>query len=201
VDLDPSTPRQAWGVAGIPSGTPFEVNLATTNAVQRQQVSTILIDSLAQCGIKLNVQYLDANTLYAPGPRGILFGRNFDLVEFAMGSIGIEPPCDWYTSSEVPNAANSWVGTNVSGFSDPGFDVACLASQQTLPDDQAQATRRAAYAQVQSIFSDELPVIPLYWRVKTAAARADLCYFSLDPTSSSSLWNIEAFDSGAGCQP
>jgi peptide/nickel transport system substrate-binding protein len=196
VDHDPSTPRQAWGVPGIPDGTPFEINYVTTNAVQRQQVSTILTGSLAQCGIKINVQYLDANTLYAPGPDGILFGRNFDLVEFAMGSTGIEPPCDWYTSSEIPNAANNWVGTNVSGYSDPAFDAACLASQQTLPDDPAHA---AAYAQVQSIFADELPVIPLYWRVKTAAARADLCHFSLDPTAASSLWNLEAFDYGEAC--
>jgi len=198
VDHDPSTPRQAWGVPGIPSGTPFEVNYITTNAVQRQQVSTILTGSLAQCGIKADVQYLDANTLYAPGPGGILFGRNFDLVEFAMGSTGIEPPCDWYTSSQVPNAANSWVGTNVSGYGDPAFDAACLVSQQSLPDDPFHA---AAYAQAQSIFAEDLPVIPLYWRVKVAATRADLCHFSLDPTAASNLWNIEAFDSGAGCQP
>ncbi len=121
IDNDPATPRQAWGVPGIPSGTPFEVNYVTTNAVQRQQVSTILAGSLAQCGIKVNVQYLDANTLYAPGPAGILFGRNFDMVEFAMGTTGIEPPCDWFTSSQVPEAANNWVGTNVSGYSNPAF--------------------------------------------------------------------------------
>jgi len=198
VDHNPSTPRQAWGVPGIPSGTPFELNYVTTNAVQRQQVSTILTAGLEQCGIKVNVQYLDANTLYAPGPDGVLFGRNFDLAEFAMGSTGIESPCDWYTSSEVPNAANSWVGTNVSGYSNPAFDATCLAAQQSFPDDPAHA---AAYAQAQSIFSKDLPVIPLYWRVETAAARADLCHFSLDPTAASSLWNIESFDSGAGCQP
>ena len=198
VDHDPSTPRQAWGVAGIPSGTPFEVNYVTTNAVQRQQVSTLLTASLAQCGIKVNLQYLDANTLYAPGPDGVLFGRNYDLAEFAMGSTGIEPPCDWYTSSEVPNAANNWVGTNVSGTSDPAFNAACLAAQQSLPDDPAHS---AAYAQAQSIFTNQLPVIPLYWRVKTAAAQPGLCHFYLDPTAASSLWNIEAFDSGAGCLP
>jgi peptide/nickel transport system substrate-binding protein len=198
IDNNPSTPRQAWGVPGIPSGTPFVVNYATTNAVQRQQVSTLLAGSLAQCGIKVNVQYLDANTLYAPGPAGILFGRNFDMVEFAMGSTGIEPPCDWFSSSQVPNAANSWVGTNVSGYLNPAFDTACLTSQQTLPDDPFHA---AAYAQAQAIFAKDLPVIPLYWRVKTAAARKDLCNFTLDPTAASNLWNIEAFDSGAGCNP
>ena len=198
VDHDPSTPRQAWGVAGIPSGAPFEVNYVTTNAVQRQQASTLLTDSLAQCGIKVNIQYLDANTLYAPGPDGLLFGRNFDLVEFAMGSTGNEPPCDWYTASEIPNAANNWVGTNVSGYSNPAFEAACLATQQSLPDDPAHVL---AYTQAQSIFANDLPVIPLYWRVNTAAVRADMCHFSLDPTALSSLWNIEALDYGAGCQP
>jgi peptide/nickel transport system substrate-binding protein len=198
VDHDPATPRQAWGVDGIPSGTPFEVNYVTTNAVQRQQASTILAASLMQCGLKVNVQYLDANTLYAPGPGGVLFGRNFDLVEFAMGSTGIETPCNWYTSSEIPNTANSWVGTNVSGYSNPVFDATCLVAQQSLPDDP---NHTAAYVQAQSIFTNDLPVIPLFWRVKIAAARADLCHFSLDPTAASNLWNIESFDSEAGCVP
>ena len=198
VDNDPSTPREAWGVAGVASGMPFEINYVTTNAVQRQQVSTILAAGLAQCGIKVDVQYLDANTLYAPGPDGVLFGRNFDLAEFAMYSTGIETPCDWYTSAEIPNSANAWVGTNVSGYSNPAFDATCQASRQSLPDDPAHAV---AYSQAQSIFANDLPVIPLYWRVNTAAVRADLCHFSLDPTAASSLWNIEAFDSGAGCQP
>jgi peptide/nickel transport system substrate-binding protein len=198
VDKNPSTPRQAWGVAGISNGTPFEISYVTTNAVQRQQASAMLVASLAQCGIKADVQYLDANTLYAPGSKGALFGRNFDLAEFAMYSTGMETPCAWYTSSEVPNAANNWVGTNVSGYTNPAFDAACLASQQSIPDDPAHA---AAVAQAQSIFANDLPVIPLYWRVKTAAVRVDLCHFSLDPTASSDLWNIAAFDSGAGCQP
>jgi peptide/nickel transport system substrate-binding protein len=198
VDNNPSTPRQAWGIPGISSGTPFEVNYVTTNAVQRQQVSTILVASLAQCGIKVDIQYLDSTTLYAGGPEGVLFGRNFDMAEFAMGSVGIEPPCSWYTTSAIPNGANHWVGENVSGYSNPAFDTACQASQQSLPDD---GTHSAAYAQVQAIFAEDLPVIPLYWRVKIAAARTGICHFSLDPTAASNLWNIEAFDSGTGCQP
>jgi peptide/nickel transport system substrate-binding protein len=197
VDHNPSTPRQAWGITGIPSGTPFELNYVTTSAIQRQQVSSILISSLAQCGIKVNLQLVDANTLYAPGPQGVLFGRNFELAEYAMGSTGMETHCDWFTTSEVPNAGNRWVGTNLSGYSNPAFDLACAVSQQSIPEAPDHA---AAYDQAQAIFSGELPVIPLYWRVKSAAARADLCNFSLDPTATSSLWNIEAFDSGTECQ-
>jgi peptide/nickel transport system substrate-binding protein len=197
-DNDASTPRRAQGIEGIPNGTPFEVSYITTNAIQRQQVSAILAASLAQCGVKVNVEYVDATTLYAAGPDGVLFGRKFELAEFAMGSTGIETPCDWYTSAQIPEAANAWVGTNLSGYSNPAFDAACQATRNSLPGDPAHS---AAYAQVQSIFASELPIIPLYWRVQSAAARPEVCGFTLDPTASSSLWNIEAIGRGSGCTP
>ena len=198
LDNDPATPRLAYGVANVPNNTPFEVNYITTNAVQRQQVSSLLVESLAQCGIKVNVQYLDQAAFYGLGPAGPLFGRNFDLAEFAMGNTGIESPCDWFTSPEVPNAANHWVGTNVSGYSNPAFDESCSSASQSLPDETIHLD---SYRQAQSIFAQDLPAIPLYWRVKVAAARYDFCNFSLDPTAASSLWNIENFDSGKTCLP
>ncbi len=196
IDNNPLTPRQAFGVQNVPNATPLELNYITTGAAQRAQVSTIVADSLAQCGIKVNVKYLDQAALYAAGPDGPLFGRNFELAEFAMGSTGVEPPCDWFSSSEIPNAANYWVGTNISGYSSPAFDAACQTVQQSLTDETAYAD---AYHQAQTIFTQDLPVIPLYWRIKVAAARPGVCNFSLDPTASSSLWNIERFDSGPSC--
>jgi len=195
-DNNPSTPRIARGVRNVPDGTPLELNYITTGAAQRVQVSTIVADSLAQCGIKVNVKFLYQTALYAAGPDGALFGRNFDLVEFAMGSTSTEPPCEWFTSAEIPNAANQWIGTNVSGYSNPAFDAACQAVQQSLVDEPAHAQ---AYQQAQTIFSGDLPVLPLYWRMEVAAARPDVCHFSLDPTASSALWNIDLIDSGISC--
>ena len=195
-DNDPTTPRLAKGVHNVPDGTPLELNYITTSATQRVQVSTIVADSLAQCGIKVDVKHLDQTLLYAAGPDGALFGRNFDLAEFAMGSTSPEPPCEWFTSAEIPNAANQWVGTNVSGYSNPDFDAACQTVQQSLSDEPVHAQ---AYQQAQSIFSGDLPVLPLYWRLEIAAARPDVCHFSLDPTASSALWNIDSIDAGISC--
>jgi peptide/nickel transport system substrate-binding protein len=197
-DDDPSTPRQAWGISGILGGTALELTYATTGAAQRQQVAQILSDSLAQCGIKVNVLYLDATTLFASGPEGLLFGRKFDLAEFAMGTTGVETSCEWFTSLEVPAAGNRWVGVNISGYSNATFDAACLAAQQSLSDEAAYA---AAYRDTQTIFAEDLPAIPLYWRLRVAAARPDFCNFQVDPTATSALWNIEAFDYGEMCTP
>jgi len=195
---DPSAPRQAVGVAGVPDGTPLELSYLTTDATQRQQVSRILAGSLAQCGIQVDLHYLDAAALYAPGPDGPLFGRAFDLAELAIANPGLETPCDWFTSSEIPAAANHWVGANISGYSNPAFDTACLSARDTLPGESAHAD---AYHQAEAIFAQDLPVLPLYWRVQVAAGRKDLCNFSLDPTASSSLTTIENLEVGSPCSP
>jgi peptide/nickel transport system substrate-binding protein len=90
------------------------------------------------------------------------------------------------------------VGTNVSGYSSPDFDAACSAARQSLPDETAYLE---AYAQAQSLFAQDLPVLPLYWRIKVAAARPNVCGFSLDSTASSGMWNIESLDIGDDCAP
>ncbi len=194
-DNNPATPLQAFTVKGVPVSTPLVLNYYTTTATQRRQVVDILTQSLAQCGIGLNVQYFSQNDLYSSGPAGLLFGRRFDLIEYAMGVNGIEPPCDWFTTAQIPNAKNQWIGTNVTGYSNPAYDAACATARASLPDD---ASYKEAYRQTQLLFASDLPAIPLYYRLRVAASRPDLCHFDLDP-SASPLWNIEAFDYGTSC--
>jgi peptide/nickel transport system substrate-binding protein len=197
-DDDPSTPRQSLNVAGVPNGTPFVVNYTTTVATQRRQVSEILAQSLGQCGIQLNLQYMQPEEFYAAGPDGPLFGRQFDLAEFAMSTTGSQPPCDWWTTDEIPTADNLWIGANVSGYSSEPYDTACRAALTSLPDtpEFTDGNNEAEF-----LFSQDLPVVPLYWRIIVAAARSDMCNFALDPTASSDLWNIEQFDYGDTCLP
>jgi peptide/nickel transport system substrate-binding protein len=196
LDANPATPRQAVTVKGVPAGTSLSLNYYSTPATQRRQVADILSQSLAQCGIGVKVGYYAQNDLYAPGPVGLLFGRRFDLIEYAMSTDAVEPPCDWFTSNEIPYAVNHWVGTNVSGYKNADYDTACHAAHLALPGESSYAD---SFKQAQTIFATDLPSIPLYYRLKVAASRADLCHFDLDP-SANPLWNIEAFDIGEGCK-
>ena len=196
VDGDPSTPITAVNVTNVTPGTPLQLNYYTTTATQRRQVVDILEKSLAQCGIGLNVEYFSQNDLYSPGPDGFLFGRNFDLIEYAMGVNSIEPPCGWFTTDEIPTSSNSWIGTNVTAYKNEEFDAACRSAQLSLPDEPSYLE---SYRQTQVLFSTELPAIPLYYRLRIAAARPDLCHFDLDATANP-LWNIEAFDMGEACR-
>ncbi|MEI6289642.1 MAG: ABC transporter substrate-binding protein [Chloroflexota bacterium] len=195
-DSNPATPRVAVTVKNVVIGTPLVVDYLTTTALQRRQVTEILTESLAQCGIGLNVKYMDQQEIFAPGPDGPLFGRKFDLAEYALGTNGTEPPCAWFTSDQIPSKTNKWLGVNISGYTNLDYDAQCRKAVNSLPGTQDY---KDAYAAVQSIFAADLPSIPLYMRIKAEAARRDMCNFSLDAFSVNDLWNIEDLDYGPNC--
>ncbi len=196
-DQDASTPRVAVNVAGVAPGTLLTVTLTTTQALQRRQVSEIIAEGLGSCGVGVELNYLDQASLYASGPQGVLFGRQFDLAEYAIGVLGTEPACSWFLSGEIPSAQNQWLGMNVSGYSNPDYDELCLAARRSIPGTSEYTER---YHRLQQINANDLPSIPLYLRLRVAAARPDLCSFTIDLTSSGDLWRIEEFAVSPACR-
>ncbi len=196
-DNDPATPRVAVNVPGVPANTPLEFNYQTTTTAFRQQVTQILAQNLAGCGIKADLGYLTATQWFAAAPDGPLNGRRYDLGEFAWLT-GVQPPCDLYLSTQIPTPENGWAGQNNTGFKNADYDKACNTQLQSLPDDPgyAQGAKDA-----QALFAENLPVVPLLLRLKLAATRPDMCNFIMDPTQNSEFWNIEKFDfaGGPGC--
>jgi peptide/nickel transport system substrate-binding protein len=117
-----------------------------------------------------------------------------------MGSL--EPPCYLYTLQEIPGAypefPKGWGGANPSGYSNPDFDRACQQALFTLPE---MPEHRQAHYLAQSIFTEDMPVLPLYQRLKLVAARPDFCGLALDSSTESGLWNLESLNYGEGCVP
>jgi peptide/nickel transport system substrate-binding protein len=199
-DGNPDTPRIGRGIAGIPDGTPFRPTLMIADDPEKQQLAELLSVSLARCGIQLDVQTGSWEELFAPGPDGPVFGRRFDLAQFGWSS-SIEPPCFLYTSTEIPGPypqfPKGWGGANASGYTNPEFDRACGLSRQTLPE---TSEYRQANSQAQILFSQDLPALPLYWRLNMLAMRPDFCGAQVDSSAASALWNIELFDYGEECK-
>jgi peptide/nickel transport system substrate-binding protein len=206
-DADPLTARQALGIQGIPDGTPLVVTFSASTAEQRQEAGLILTESLAECGIQVEPAFGSADMVYAPGPEGPVFGRRFDLAQFAWSSSG-QFDCQIWTSRQIPgdpilndgegNAVYpyGWGGVNAGGFNNYDYDRACEAAKSSLPGQPDYVEKHQA---VQSLFGSQLPVIPLYQHVNLALSRADMCGFSYDPSAFSELWNIENYDHGSGC--
>ncbi len=199
-DNDPATARIGQSIPNVPDGTAFVVDYATTDAEVRQDFAAIFKESLAQCGIQINISTFSAADLYAAGPDGFMFGRKFDLAEFAWG-VGNSPPCFLYLSAEIPSAQNSWLGSgrggaNISGWSNADFNAACEAALKAGLDSGGYAENQKKAVQ---ILADELPVVPLFFQQKLAVSRPDLCGMTLDISSRSEFWNLEAYEIGPQC--
>lgn len=198
IDADdaPTTPRVAQGIPHVPNGTPFSITYRTTTATVRQQTATLFAENLAQCGVQVTLEFTPPDEYFTDGPEGLIFGRAFDLAQFAWLAETI-PSCGLYLSEQIPGLnGENWSGNNVSGYASSVFDAACHRALALLPGEPGYAD---AHREAQAIFAEDLPVIPLYYRLKVGAARADFCGFALDPTARSDTWNIEAFDFGVGC--
>ncbi len=172
LDGDPSTPLTAWSAVGVPQGTPLTLQYWTTDTAFRRQTAAVFAESLAACGIGLEINLLPPEELFADGPEGVIFGRRFDLAEFALGTLEGPPPCYWYEQESIPTIENNWLGVNVSGYASDTYDAACRQALTLLPDDERALD---AWARVQQLLARDLPVIPLHARVYLSASRADLC--------------------------
>lgn len=190
------------GIREYTDGTPFVITLGTTTGNDmRQQLTQIFKENLADCGVEVELYYQPASEWFADGPDGVLFGRRFDLGEFAWLT-GVEPSCNLYLSSQVTgpadetNPANGlpfggWGAASDTGWYNQSFDDACNAALASLPGTDEYVDN---HSEAQRIFSEEVPVIPLFLRLKVAAARPEVVNFSVDPTQNSELYNIYEFD-------
>lgn len=123
--------RVAEGVTGVLDGTAFKVTLFTSQSQADQEIGALVISTLANLGIEVSVQALPLDQLYAPGPEGPLFGRNFELALVSWQSNPLNR-CATYMSKVIPSASNHWIGTNLAGLKDEAFDLNCGANLVSL---------------------------------------------------------------------
>jgi len=201
-DADPATPRTASGVERVFNDTILSVTYKVNDTPQNRQIGEIVTNSLKECGIEVLTEYLSPADLLAAGPQGPLFGRNFDLAQLSW-STGKLPSCFLYSSSEIPNEANYWLGTryggvNLTGYANPDYDAACQGMLTAGLDDQVFNQGNQT---TQQILANELPVLPLFYNVKAMAARPDLCGLSMDTSARSALNTIEDLKISEQCAP
>ena len=82
------------------------------------------------------------------------------LVLFSWISAVDQSPRQTLASDHIPSQANNWAGSNFSGFSVPAFDAGVAALETELDP----AKRRAISSQMQHIYADQVPVLPLFFR-------------------------------------
>lgn len=155
----------------------------------REKVTQIVQAQLKDnCGIETKIEPYGSE-YFGDGPDGLVFGRQFDMGEFAWLT-GVEPPCTLYISTQLPSAEFGWGASNDVGFENSEFDAACNAATQALDE----ATKASEHAKAQKIFTEYLPSLPLFARAKILVTRPGVVGVIMDPTANSEFWNVENFD-------
>ncbi len=167
-------------------GQEFVITYSTTDVAKRIWAGNILSENLAAVGIQVNLDFQPATLFFANGPDGPVFGRTFDLANFAW--IYTEPNCDLYVSWRIPAEGNSWTGQNDPGYSNPLYDAACEQALAAWPGttDYIQGHQTAM-----RILSEDVPMVPIFTRSKMAvASKSFFVGPDLDPIEATETWNI-----------
>jgi len=172
------------GIMRNAAGQRLSLELTTTaEDPRREQIEQIIQQQLRQVGIEITIlnfpwrvlfgtllprRQFKALALYAWLISPISDCGGFllaDLFAHALGGTG-----EVYTSDVIPSEANGWVDYNYPGYRNSEMDRICKAATHEV--DEMRRTTLLNESAV--LFSRDLPALPLFDRVETAAVKPGL---------------------------
>ncbi len=182
-DGDASTPRVAQGAMYAEDGTPLTFTLYTNEGnTRREAIGVVIQDNLAQLGVQVDFQTIDFNTLL-----DIMDSQTFDT--FILGWRNGYPDDPDATQLFSPASDVVGAGSNMTSYNSPEF-MALNDQAKSLPGCDP-AERAPLYQEMQAIFQQDLPYLPLFAINGMYAAGANVNGF--DPYPSVMLWNIDTW--------
>jgi peptide/nickel transport system substrate-binding protein len=148
----------ADGLRRNAAGEPLRFDLMTTAGDRaRELVQQVMQSQWKALGIEARIKNEPARVLFGQ----TLNERRFDgLVQFAFLSAPENVPRTVLHSTMVPTAENGWAGQNTGNFRNGAFDD-LLDCMDVEPD---RAKREAMWHELQRLYAEELPDLPLYFR-------------------------------------
>jgi peptide/nickel transport system substrate-binding protein len=131
--------------------------MTTAGNKLRELIQQVLQNQWKQIGVEVVIKNVPARTYFGETMKKQQFTA---LAELAWVSNPEEPPTNTLATSAIPNAENNYGGANYSQFSNPTLDRLIGEVQRELDP----AKRKPLWVQMQKIYTEELPVLPLFFR-------------------------------------
>ncbi len=147
----------ADGVCVNPAGQKLSVELLTTAGNQtRVQIAQVIQSQLKSVCVDVAVKQAQIGVYNGEEMRK----RNFTGI--GLSSIQFPPstsPEIYLGTSGIPTEKNGYTGNNFAGYSSPAMDAAVAEAEKALQP----AAAKVAWAKVQQIAMEDLPILPLYY--------------------------------------
>ena len=152
------------GILKNAQGERYTVTIGTTagNRV-REDVEQILQSQWRKVGVDLKISNQPARVFFGETTRH----REFEMAMYAWVQNPHSDCEDLFTVDNIPSAHNAYNGQNFPGFNNPEMDKLCHA----IPTELDEAKRVPMLKRTQAILADELPVLPLYFRVDVSSIK------------------------------
>jgi peptide/nickel transport system substrate-binding protein len=142
----------------------------------RQKVQAIVKQACQRAGIELELKSVTASVFFSsdvanPDTYTKLY-VDMEMYTTTQPQPDPERFLNQFTSWEIANKENKWLGRNVSRYSDPAADEAYKAAQKELDP----AKRAALLIKVNEIFCEANVILPLLSRTKVVAAAQNLSH-------------------------
>jgi peptide/nickel transport system substrate-binding protein len=146
------------GICRNAKGERLSLELTTTAGNQlRELVEQVLQNQWKQSCIEISIKNEPPRTLFGETTKQ----RTYTGMAMYAWSSGVnEGPRRTLHSSQIPTAANNWAGANYIAFDNKRMDT--LIDQAETELDPVKG--KVLWAEMQKIYADELPVLPLYFR-------------------------------------
>lgn len=131
--------------------------MTTAGNKMRELVQQVLQNQWKQIGVEVVIKNVPARTYFGETLKKQQFTA---LAQLAWSSNPESPPTSTLATSGIPTAANNFAGANYPHFSHPAMDKLIDEVQRELDP----AKRKPMWVEMQKIYTDELPVLPLYFR-------------------------------------
>jgi peptide/nickel transport system substrate-binding protein len=157
----------------------------------RQKTQAIIKQACQKAGIDLELKSVTASVFFSsdvanPDTYTKLY-VDIEMYTTTQPQPDPERFLNQFTSWEIANKENKWLGRNVSRYSDPAADEAYKAAQKELDP----AKRAALLIKVDEIFCEANVILPLLSRTRVAASATNLMHdhsgWDVD------TWNVAAW--------
>ena len=168
----------------------LEITLSTTDR-SRQALADALRTMWAQINVNVIIQIIPGRGLFNPcNQGGVLACRTFDAALYTW--VGSDSPdfMGMYNCGGIPTQANGWGGMNYPGWCNTTADQALLAAETNPDIVVSPAARKSAYGPFFTLWTEEVPVIPLSVSAMPLVARTGFKNYTCGPTASAPCgWN------------
>ena len=143
--------------AATPPGSASAWTFSTSTGVRaRELLQQVMQSQWRTIGVETVIKNEPPRTLFGE----TLKHRSFTgMAMFGWLSSVESSPRQTLSSGQIPTAANNWGGTNYTDFHNPRMDSDIDALERELDP----AKRLPLWADIQRIYADELPVLPLFF--------------------------------------